>query len=270
MSSAQLVTLVLHLSAALLAGQAAADSAAYSVDAVSPAGQLVSFEVAIEFTATGGGFGEGTGAAVAAFTLENTSGLVPFQSPPAGNPALTGFFFNVPPGTGVSLREARILAGATLHSTGAVVGSERILPGCQFLAADRIVTHWYELDDAQAAGQHGIFTTSFETLTGVRASLVDPAVFADCVPQGDVYPPLVVAGRLRYEVALVNLDYSLDSAADFLNFCSTTPGSWQPSALGGKFQSMDAYGAGSVFMGIPCQVVPAQSSTWGTLKSLYR
>ena len=77
-----------------------------------------SYRAVIDFTPTGGNFATHTGTATVKITLENTSGLIPFQSPAVGNPVQTAFYFNVPAGTSVSYTDGTILAGSTVYSTG--------------------------------------------------------------------------------------------------------------------------------------------------------
>lgn len=269
MSLRRLVPLMI-LPVALAPLAARADEITRDLSGTTAGGQPVSFQVIIAFTPTGGDFAAGAGTATASFTLENTSGLFPFQSPAPGNPALSGFFFNVPPGAALQLLEARILAGAEILSTGTTVAGDVVPRGCQDVPADRLITDWYVLENTQSTGQYGIFTNTVETVNGVRASLVDPEVLVDCVKQGPVFAPLVVAGRLRYTVALSGLGVSLRSAADFLTLCSTVSGERIACALGGKFQATDADGSGSAFVGDPCQPTPARPTTWGTVKAIYR
>src|SRR5262245_3839310 len=98
----------------------AADTLDRDISGTTIGGQTVSFHVHVDFTQTGGNFGAGTGTADVAFTLTNTSPLVPFQSPARFNALLTAFYFNVPPGSAVNYSEARVLAGATEYNPGAV------------------------------------------------------------------------------------------------------------------------------------------------------
>jgi len=88
--------------ALLLPAIAQADTLDRDLSGLTPAGHAVAFHVHVDFTPTGGDFNAGTGTATVQFTLNNTSGLFPFQAHQLGNPILTSFFFNVPSGTGVT------------------------------------------------------------------------------------------------------------------------------------------------------------------------
>jgi hypothetical protein len=264
------VTAAIALLSAILAAAAGADTLTRDILGATPAGQPVSLRVVIDFTPTGGSFAAGTGTATARFTLLNTSGLFPFRSPAIGNPLLTRFFFNVPPGTGLAYTEARILAGATIFSSGTTLNGAAIPAGCHVTAADTVVNAWYVLDGRQATGQYGIFTNQLSTDQGNKLALADPALFAGCLPRGDFYSLLVIAGQLRFTLQLDHLGTMLSSAAGFLSVCSTVPGSQRPSSLGGKLQDAGTDGQSSAFIGDPCQVTPVNTSSWGTLKTLYR
>ncbi|HZM17365.1 MAG TPA: hypothetical protein VFE28_15300 [Candidatus Krumholzibacteria bacterium] len=250
-------------------GAASADQIVANVDGLCPENQTVSFQATIGFTATGGNFASGTGTATVTFTIENTSGVFPFQSPALGNPVLTGFFFNVPPGTGVSLTGATILAGSSIVSTGTVYDGVPIPAACTTLVADQGTT-WYHLEGSSATGGFGIFTNGVTTLEGVKAGLVDPQVYAACVAQGDVFSPLVVAGTVRYTLSLTNLGTTLDSAADFRNICTLPQGGHEASWLAGKFQATGTNGEESCFVAEPCLLVPIETWVWGGVKGLYR
>ena len=224
----------------------------------------------IEFTPTGGNFANGTGSATVRFTLENTSGLIPFQQPAVGNPILTSFYFNVPPGTPVLYSEARILAGSTVYSTGTNVNGIPVPAGCTVTPVDLIRTGFYELTGSASTGQYGIFTNSLQTAGGNAGGLVDPEVFVACAPQGDFFSPLVIGGRVQFTLSLSNLGTDLDSAADFQNQCSLVSGQRDPSSFAGKFQGTGVGGEDSCFIGIPCGPTDAARKSWGTVKRYYR
>ena len=224
----------------------------------------------IVFTPTGGDFGAGTGTASVTFTLENMSGLIPFQSPAIGNPILTSFYFNLPPGTGVSYTEGRILAGSTVYSTGVVVNGIPVPAGCTVLLVDLIRTGFYELVGSSSTGQYGIFTNSLQTVNGVAAGLVDPEVFAACVQQGDFFSPLVIGGRVQFTLMLSGLGPSLDSAGDFQALCSTVSGQRELSSFADKFQGTGEGGGGSCFNAVPCGPTPVARVSWGAVKLIYR
>ena len=250
---------------------AGADSITQTLSGSTAGGQPVSLRVTIDFLPGPGDFSHGTGTAAVTFTLENTSDVFPFQSPALGNPVITGFFFNVPPGTQVSYSDAQILAPGSLYSAnGAIIAGDLITAGYQAVSANKNVTSWYVVDDHQATGQFGVFTNTVETGSGVRASIANAHLFAGGSPQGSLFAPLVIAGRVSLTIQLSQLTPSLDSAADFLALCSSAPGSQQPSALGGKLQSGDINGAGSAFVGTPCSPTRTHESTWGKIKLLYR
>jgi len=251
---------------------AGADTIVRTLTGTSALGNYVAFDVTIDFTATGGDFSMGTGTAVASFTLENTSGLYPFADPPTGNPILTGFMFNVPDGATVSFSQALILAGSYIYSTGGRIDGENYSPGCYPVTADEDHINWYELAEDEAAGYFGIFTSSLETLEGVKGGIVDPETLEDCILEGDVFSPIVVAGRIKYVVDLGCLDTNLDCAFDFLTLCSEIYGEMQlESCLGGKFQGLGGGGEESCFVAEPCSPpVSVEESNWGSIKAMYR
>src|SRR5947207_1378506 len=197
---------------------ARADSTTASATGACPGPQAVSFQTTINFTSTG------PGTATVQFTLKNTSGLYPFQNPSIGNPVLTGFFFNVPPGTGVTFTEGRLLAGSTLVSTGSTINSVPVPAGCTQLAVDLVRTTWYSLVAGQATGQYGVFTSGVSTAEGVKAGLVDPSVYVACAAQGAVFSPIVVAGQVQFTIKLTNLPPVFNSAQSFLGQCSIVSG----------------------------------------------
>ncbi len=235
-------------------------------------GQYLAFEVDVDFTQTGGDFSAGTGTADVQFTLENISGLYPFQSPAMGNPVMTAFMFNVPAAASVAYTEARILAGSSIYSTGTTIDGMTIPPGCTTLSTDETHSGWYELTEMEATGAYGIFTNSLETEEGVKGGFIDIDVLSDCVPQGDIYSPLVVAGPVAFTISLGNLDTTLDSADDFLSLCSIVQGDeQQASAFAGKFQGTDENGEGSAFIADEgdCGQVDSERGSWGAIKSIY-
>jgi hypothetical protein len=253
------------VAAALAAPLAArADVASLTVDGVCPGSQPVAFQLTIDFTPTG------PGTATVRFTVENTSGVFPFQDPAIGNPLLTGFFFNIPGGASASYIESRLLAGGTLMSSGGSIGGVPVPAGCTPLLVDMPQTSWYELVDGQATGQYGIFTTGVSTLEGIKGGIVDPQVVVSCVPQGDVFSPIYVAGRVRFTVDLANLPAAFDSAQDFLALCSTVQGEQQPSSVAGKMQGTGTDGEGSCYAAEPCSPTPARTTSWGRVKAIYR
>ncbi|HEY2955255.1 MAG TPA: hypothetical protein VGK89_08410 [Candidatus Eisenbacteria bacterium] len=261
----------LAITAALLGTRVGgADTYLATVRGSCTGGDQTSFQALIEFTPTGGNFANGTGTAIVRFTLENTTGLIPFQSPAKGNPILTSFYFNVPPGTLVLYTEGRILAGSTFYSTGTTVNGIPVPAGCTVLVADLIRTDFYELQGSSSTGQYGIFTNSLQTAGGVAAGLVDPEVFAACVPQGDFFSPLVIGGQVRFTLTLGNLGTTLDSAADFQLLCSLVSGMRDPSSFAGKFQGTDIGGEGSCFNGTPCGPTAVAPGSWGAIKLIYR
>ena len=142
MRARALVLLLLGLTWCFTAARA--DTTTASATGFCPGPQGVSFQVTINFTPTG------PGAATVKFTLENTSGVYPVQNPSLGNPVLTGFFFNVPPSTGVAFTEGRILAGSTLVSNGGTINSVPVPAGCTVLGTDLVRTTWYTLVAGQA------------------------------------------------------------------------------------------------------------------------
>jgi len=245
-----------------------ADTLDRDLSGTTPAGQAVAFHVHVDFTPTGGDFNAGTGTAAVQFTLENTSGLYPFQAQERGNPILTAFYFNVPSGTGVAFTEARVLAGATEFSPGD--GGQPVPLSCNKLATDDVQTGWYQLETTTSAGDYGIFSRDLATSNGVNEGIVDDAVITNCVKNGDVVSQATVAGQVRYTVQLSNLSHALDSAADFLVQCSIAHGGHTSSVFAGHFQGCDNNGQGSAFVGeYPCPTA-AQPITWGALKSAYR
>lgn len=248
---------------------AAADTYVATVEGACSGG-TASYRAVIDFTPTGGNFGTHTGTATVRFTLENTSGLIPFQSPAVGNPIQTAFYFNVPAGTSVTYTEGRILAGSTVYSTGAVVNGIPAPAGCAVLLVDLIRTGFYELQGNSSTGQYGIFTNSLQTAGGVAGGLVDPELFVACAKQGDIFSPLVIGGQVRYTVTLGGLGNELDSAADFQLQCSQVSGERQPSSFAGKFQATGVGGEESCFIGIPCGPTPAAPRSWGGVKLIYR
>lgn len=248
---------------------ARADTYVATVHGNCPPGQT-SLQANIDFTPTGGNFANHTGTATVRFTLENTSGLIPFQSPAVGNPILTSFYFNVPPGTGVSYLEGRYLAGSTVYSTGTTIAGIPVPAGCTVLLVDLVRTSFYQLTGTQSTGQYGIFTNSLQTAGGVAGGLVDPDVFVACVKQGDFFSPYVVGGRVQFTVNLSNLGTDLDSASDFQNQCSLVSGQRDASSFAGKFQGTGAGGEGSCFNGIDCGPVDVARKSWGAVKQIYR
>jgi len=261
--------IAIALAAALAAAPVAADTLTRSLTGFSAGGQAASLQAVIDFTPTGGDYGTGAGTATVLITLENTSGLYPFQTPSMGNPILTGFYFNLPTGANATLVEARALAGATLNSTGTTIKGIRYPRFCETLTADRLITDWYALQGTQRTGQFGIFSQAVETVSGNRGGLVDPEVFQSCVRMGAVCAPLVVAGRVRYTVLLDHLPSTLYSAQDFLNFCSTASGTRISSSLGGHFQGVDRECSTSTYLGDACQFTPTATPSWGSLKATY-
>ena len=251
---------------------AEADTIIRTLSGTSALGYYVAFEVTIDFTATGGDFSAGTGTAVASFTLENTSGLYPYTDPPDGNPILTGFMFNIPDGATAALSQAIILAGSNIYSTGGRIDGENYPPGCFPVTTDEDHVNWYELTEDEAAGYYGIFTNSLETLNGVKGGIIDLEVLEDCIQEGDIFSPIVVAGRIKYVVDLGCLNTDLDCAVDFLSLCSEIFGEMQlESALGGKFQGVGGGGNESCFVAEPCEPpVSVDESDWSSIKAMYR
>ena len=264
----RLITLVVT-AASLAVGLARADTYVATVRGFC-SDDSTSYQALIDFTPTGGNFGNGTGTATVRFTLENTSGLIPFANPAVGNPILTTFYFNVPAGTGVTYVEGRILAGSTVYSTGAIVNGIPAPAGCTVLLVDLIRTGFYELLGSSSTGQYGIFTNSIQTEGGVAAGLVDPELFVACVKQGDIFSPLVIGGQVRFTLMLSGLGNDLDSASDFQQQCSIVSGQRDPSSFAGKFQGTGVGGEESCFIGIPCGPTPAATRSWGAIKTIYR
>lgn len=249
---------------AAASGTPSGDHARFVVIGNCPGPQPVSFEVSVDFVPTG------PGAATVHFTLENTSGVYPFQVPAIGNPVLTGFFLNLPSGAGVTYTEARILAGGSVVSNGGSIDAVPVPAGCTALPADLVRTEWYELITGQATGQFGILSVGPSTDEGIKAGLVDPDVFDGCEPLGDVFSPIFVAGRVRFRFELTGLPAAFDSAQDFDGLCSLVHGAKQPTSFAGKFQGTGYDGEESCFAGRACLPTPAARSTWGRLKSAYR
>ena len=265
------ITMMVAIAAGLCATSVAkADTYVANVVGICTGGDSTGCQAAIDFTPTGGNFANGTGTATVKFTLENTSGLIPFQSPAVGNPILTSFYFNVPPSTGVSYIEGRILAGSTVYSTGVIVNGIPAPAGCTVLLADLIRTGFYMLTGSSSTGQFGIFTNSLQTSNGVQAGLVDPELFIACTKQGDFFSPLVIGGRVQFTLLMTNLGTNMDSASDFQQQCSTVSGQRDPSSFADKFQGTGVGGGDSCFNGVPCGPVPATQRSWGQLKLIYR
>jgi hypothetical protein len=250
-----------------------ADTIQRTLSGTNTQGCYVAFQVTIDFAATGGDFASGTGTATVSFTLENFSGLYGYQDPATGNPILTGFMFNIPPGAGISLSDALVLAGSNIYSTGGRIGGETLPPGCHPVQTDEVHTNWYELQEETAEGYFGIFTNSLETQDGVKGGIVDLEVLEDCVQAGEIFSPIVIAGRVMFVLDLSYLDESLDCAVDFLTLCSHISGSEKVlSALGGKFQGADADGDESCFVADAgyCSEISVEQRSWSQIKSIYR
>jgi hypothetical protein len=263
---------VLSIILLLVPFAAGADSIQWTITGTSSHGSYVAFQVTIDFVITGGEFTLGTGTATVSFTLENVSGLYAYQDPTVGNPILTGFMFNIPPGAAISLSEAVVLAGSNIYSTGGKIGGESIPPGCYPVLTDEQHTNWYELQEEVVAGYFGIFTNSLEAMDGVKGGIVDPAVLNDCVQAGEIFSPIVVAGRVMFVVDLSYLDESLNCAEDFLSLCSYLSGYEHLfSALGGKFQGADDGGDESCFVADAgyCSEIAVERHSWGYIKSIY-
>lgn len=227
-----------------------------------------SFDVQIDFTATGGDFGSGSGTADLKITLTNTTAVVPFSVPAVGNPVLTGFYFNLPPGTGVSYSEASLLAGGTLVSTGTIINGTPVPAGCQVLPVDLTQTDWYKLEGSSATGEFGIFTNALTTTEGIKAGIVNPSTYSACVAQGDVFSPVFVAGSVCFSLSLTNLGEDLDSAIELLTHCTLRPELSDVSSVAGKFQGVGQDGEESCFIADPC-IVPVESRSFGAIKSGY-
>ena len=235
-------------------------------------GSFVALEVTIELTPTGGDFAAGTGTATASFTLENTSGLHPFQDPAIGNPIATGFMFNLPPDAVITGRDTWVLAGSSIYSTGVKMCGKQVPKGCRTLGADELYNDWYELHNMGVSGSYGIFTNSIETNNGVKAGILDPEVLINCELQGDVFSPLFIAGHVKHVVTLESLGTELDTAEDFLSLCSIVPGEQVSSALVAKFQGADEGGELSCRVhdvGF-CVVNATDEKSWGSIKNMYR
>ena len=256
---------LLALSATLaFAAAARADVATVPVNGTCPGPQPVGMQLTIDFTSTG------PSTATVKFTVENTSGVYPFQSPSLGNPVLTGFFFNIPGGATASYTEGRLLAGGTLVSSGGNINGIPVPAGCTPLLTDLAETGWYELIAGQSTGQFGIFTTGVSTVEGIKGGLVDPDVVVACAPQGDVFSPIYYAGRARFTVQLSGLPASFNSAQDVLDLCSTVHGEQSPSSVAGKMQGTGENGASSCYAAKPCNPTPTRKTSWGAVKSIYR
>jgi hypothetical protein len=243
---------------------ARADVATVDVSGVCPGPQSVALRLTIDFTPSG------PGTATVRFTLENTSGVYPFQSPAIGNPVLTGFFFNIPGGATANYTDGRLLAGGTLVSSGGSINGIPVPAGCTTLLADVPQTAWYELVVGQATGQYGIFTSGVSTVEGIKGGLADPDIVLACAPQGDVFSPIYFAGRARFTVQLSNLPASFDSAGDLLALCSTVQGEQSPSSVAGKMQGTGENGEGSCYAAEPCSPTPTRGTSWGMVKAIYR
>ena len=254
---------------ALAAAAARADFADQTVIGVSTGGTPVAFHVTIAFTATGGDFINGSGTATTQFTIENTSGVSPWQSPPSGNPELTDFLFNLPPGAAARLVEARALAGGTVWSSGVTIAGEHISAGCDPLTSDRLVTAWFSGGNG-AAGRFGIFSNAIETDAGTRGALIDPAALANCAPRGLLHTPLAIAGPVTFTIALTGLTTALRSAEGFFALCSVPPGAGSACSMGARFLGCGTRGTGSAFAGQVCSATVVRATTWGQLKILYR
>ncbi len=235
-------------------------------------GSFVALEVTIEFTPTGGDFVAGTGTATASFTLENISGLQPFQDPAIGNPIATGFMFNVPPDAVITGRDSWVLAGSSVYSTGVKMSGKMYPPGCSTLGADELYNNWYELQDMGVAGSYGIFTNSIETNNGVKGGILDPEVLINCELQGDVFSPLFIVGHVKHVITLESLGTELDTAEDFLSLCSIVPGEQVSSAFVAKFQGADEGGELSCRVHDVgyCGPIDNEEKSWGSIKNMYR
>lgn len=251
----------------LITPTAHADSLVKGVSGFCTSG-VASFDVQIDFNATGGDFGSGTGTADLTLTLANTTPVIPFSVPAVGNPVMTGFFFNLPAGVSVGYSEARLLAGGTLVSTGTNINGIPIPAGCQVLPFDLVQTDWYKLEGSSATGEFGIFTNALTTLEGIKAGMVNAATYAACVAQGDVFSPVFVAGNVQFTLSLSNLDTNFDTAAEMLTHCTVRPEIGEASSVAGKFQGVGADGQDSCFIADPC-LVPVEASSWGAIKSNY-
>lgn len=251
-------------------GVARADTITRDVNGTTSGGEPLSMRVTIDFTPTGGSFAAGTGTATARFTVINRSPVAPTQMPALGNPLITGFYFNVPPGTGLVLNEACVLAGATLTSTGVTMPGGFVGAGCHTIAADTVVTAWYALQGNASTGEYGMFSNQLTSGKGNKPALANADLFAGCVPQGYFVSPLVIGGTVRFTVALDHLGLPLSSAGGFLSQCTDDHGAHEPSSLGGKYQGTDTNALGSAYCGEPCGFTPALKASWGDLKVRYR
>ena len=248
-----------------------ADSITRSISGFCDLGEFVSFQFTIDFTATGGDFEAGTGTANVAFTLENTTGLVPFQVPAFGNSDLTRFRFNAPEGSTVAFMDATVLAGSYIVSRGVDIGGEFVPAGCRQLLVDEVHSNWYDMDNSGVDGGMEFFRNTFETEDSKDGGLVDPEVVVNCVEQGDFFPGLVIAGRLRFTAVFSGLNDGFTSAADFLGLCSVSPEDQELEAFSGKFQDV-----GDDNLPNRCRpkdlgncTVPVEETTWGVIKALY-
>jgi hypothetical protein len=272
MNMKSLCYLLLVLSVIIFPGASSADTVSRTVSGYTDGGQAVEFEVTVDLTPTGGDFGSGTGTATAVVTLENTTGLFPYQSPPVGNPLLTAFMFNLPEGASVAYGEARVLAGSALYSLGTDLAGTWYPAGCSVPGGDEIHTGWYQLNSGVSTGDYGTFSYSLETVGGVLGGLAAPEVLPACSPAGDIYSNLCVTGPVAFTLYLGNLGTSLDMAGDFMALCSAVSGEQHSSAIGGKFQGTDYYGEDSGFVGDIgyCQQVATELHSWGSIKAVYR
>ncbi len=249
-----------------------ADTINRTVSGTTDGGQAVAFDVTIDFTQTGGDFGAGTATATVVITLENVSGLYAFQTPPLGNPLLTAFYFNMPPGATVAYAEASVLAGSVLYSLGTDLAGTWYPAGCTVLGSDEIHTDWYLLTAGSSTGDYGVFSYSLETVTGVLGGIADPDVFSACTLLGDVYSDLAITGPVAFTLYLGQLGMPLDTAEDFLALCSAVHGEQQSAAIAGKFMGTDEYGEDSgiiAYIGF-CEQVGTKLESWGKIKSMYR
>ncbi len=262
-----LVVLILTLPNA-----SSADTINRTVSGMTDGGQAVAFDVMIDFTQTGGDFGAGTATATVVITLENVSGLYPYQAPPMGNPMLTAFYFNLPSGATVVYAQASVLAGSVMHSLGTDLAGTWYPAGCTVLGSDEIHTDWYSMYAGSSSGDFGTFSYSLETVSGVLGGIADPDVFSSCTLLGDLYSDLAVTGPVAFTLYLGQLGMPLDMAEDFLALCSVAPGERQTAALAGKFMGTDEYGEDSgIIADIGyCEPVGTQLESWGKIKSMYR
>lgn len=235
-------------------------------------GGEASVRVSVTLIPTGGDFELGMGTANVTITLRNISPVIPLGSQIIGNPVLTGFLFNLPPGADAVMIDARILAGSKFISTGTKIRGVKVDPQCVTLPVDVPQPSWYKLEGRKATGEFGIFTYGVGTSEGVKAGLVNTDIYDGCIALGAVLSPAMIAGRLSFTVALSQLDQSLDSAGDFLRHCSIAPGDQQPSAFSARFQATGINGQGSCKIGEEglCGTVNTEDHTWGAIKAMYR